>query len=106
MATPRLTATDRARFRAARARGEARGQDPSAPVDARYDRTAAAVVLTFQSGASMTIPRRLIPSLERETASVLETLVLSPAGDGLRWPLLDVDVYVPGLVVRAFGLHM
>jgi hypothetical protein len=61
------------------------------------------VILTFGSGASMTIPRRVIPGLEREPASVLETLVLSPARDALRWPLLDADVHVPGLVERALG---
>ncbi len=54
----------------------------------------------------MTIPRRVIPGIEREPASVLEMLVLSPARNALRWPLLDVDVYVPGLVERAFGLRM
>ena len=103
MARTRLTATDRGRFRAARVRGEARAQGPSAPVGARYDRTAEAVVLTFQSGASMTIPRRVIPGHEREPASVLETVVLSPGGDALRWPSLDADVHVLGLVERAFG---
>jgi len=106
MATRRLTATDRARFRAARERGEARAQDPSAPVDARYDRTAAALVLTFGSGASMTIPHGVIPALEREPASVLETVVLSPSRDALRWPALDVDVHVPGLIERAFGSRL
>ena len=68
-----------------------------------HDRTAEAVILTFGSGASMTIPRRVIPGLEREPASILETVVLSPAGNALRWPALDVDVHVPGLIERAFG---
>jgi hypothetical protein len=51
----------------------------------------------------MMIPRRVIPGLERQPGSALETMTLSPAGDALRWPALDVDVYVPGLVERAFG---
>lgn len=106
MAKRKLTAVDRTRFRAARTRGGARAQDPSAPVDVRYDRTSEAVVLTFQSGASMTIPRRVIPGLEREPASALGTVVLSPAGDALLWPLLQADVYVPGLVERAFGSRL
>lgn len=103
MAKTRVTAADRARFHAARTRGNARAQDLSDLVDARYDRTSEAVILTFGSGASMTIPRRVIPGLEREPASVLETVVLSPAGNALRWPLLDADVHVLGLVERAFG---
>lgn len=99
----KVTAADRDRFRAARTRGQARAQDPSALVDAQYDRTSEAVILTYGSGASMTIPRRLIPGLEREPASTLETVVLSLAGDALRWPSLDADVHVLGLIERAFG---
>lgn len=99
----KLTAIDRTRFRGARARGEARRKDPWAVVDARYDRRSETVILMFGSGASMTIPRGVIPGLECEPVSALETLVLSPAGDVLRWPLLDADVYLPGLVERAFG---
>jgi hypothetical protein len=97
------TAADRDRFKAARARGEARAHDPSALVRAHYDRTADAVVLIFRGGGSMTIPRRTIPGLERQPAAALESMTLSPAGDALLWPAIDADVYVPGLVERAFG---
>jgi hypothetical protein len=103
MANKEPTATDRDRFQAARARGETRAQDASALVDARYDRTSDAVFLIFRGGGSMTIPRRVIPGLERQPASALEAMTLSPAGDALLWPALDADVYVPGLVERAFG---
>ena len=106
MVRTKLTAIDRARFRGGRARGEARRKDPSAIVEARYDRRSAAVILTFGSGASMTIPRGVIAGLEREPVSALEAVVLSLAGDALRWPLLDADVYVPGLVERAFGSRL
>ena len=71
-----------------------------------YDRTSKAVILTFGGGASMTIPRGVIPGLEREPASALEAVVLSPAGDALLWPSLGTDVYVPGLVERAFGSRL
>ncbi|HEU4937137.1 MAG TPA: DUF2442 domain-containing protein [Vicinamibacterales bacterium] len=97
------TAVDRDRFKAARARGEARAQDASALVDAHYDRKSDAVFLIFRGGGSMTIPRHAIPGLERQPASVLEAMILSPAGDALLWPAIDADVYVPGLVERAFG---
>ena len=97
------TPTDRDRFQAARARGEARAQDASALVDAHYDRASDAVLLTFRGGGSMTIPRRVIPGLEHQPASALQSMTLSPAGDALLWPSLDADVYVPGLVERAFG---
>ena len=100
------TAVDRDRFKAARARGEARAQDASALVDARYDRKSDAVFLIFRGGGSMTIPRHAIPGLERQPASVLEAMTVSPAGDALLWPAIDADVYVPGLVERAFGSRL
>ena len=37
---------------------------------------------------------------------MLGDVVVSPAGDALSWPSLDVDVYVPGLVDRAFGTRL
>jgi hypothetical protein len=51
----------------------------------------------------MSIPRGIIPGLERQPVSALAAMTLSPAGDALLWPALDADVYVPGLVERAFG---
>jgi hypothetical protein len=54
----------------------------------------------------MSIPRAIVPGLERASASNLELVVLSPAGDALSWPSLDVDVFVPGLVERAFGTRL
>ena len=51
----------------------------------------------------MAIPRSAVPGLPRASASRMESIVMSPAGDALSWPALDVDVYVPGLVERVFG---
>jgi hypothetical protein len=100
---PRKIVADHAR---ARARGQARLEDPSAVGDARYDSDADAIVLAFKGGGSMSIPRGIVPSLERASALMLGDVVVSPAGDALSWPSLDVDVYVPGLVDRAFGTRL
>lgn len=103
MASKELTASDRERFDVARALGQKRVEDASAVVDADYDRASDAVRLVFRGGGSMTIPRRLIPGLKGQPASALESVSVSPAGDALLWPSIDADVYVPGLVERAFG---
>lgn len=104
--TDNVTAKDRERFAHARTRGEARSQDPSAVVDARYDPERDTVDLTFRSGGSMTIPRQIVPGLERAPESALAAITVSEAGDALSWRSLDVDVYVPGLVERAFGTRL
>jgi Protein of unknown function (DUF2442) len=104
MATTDVTRNDRERY--ARARGLARAQDPSAVVNARYDRDRDLIDLTFGGGGSMAIPRKIVPGLQRAALSKLESVVVSPAGDALSWPSLDVDVYIPGLIERAFGTRL
>jgi hypothetical protein len=79
---------------------------PSAVSGAQYDRNSDAIALTFLGGGIMIIPRRAVPGLEAVRAPALESISVSPAGDALSWPALDVDVYVPGLVERAFGTKL
>ena len=105
MATIELNPKDRERFASARARGKARAQDASAVVDAHYDADRDTIDLTFRSGGSMMIPRHIIPGLKQEYASH-EPITISPAGDALSWSSIDIDVYVPGLVERAFGARL
>ena len=52
MPAAKLTAKDRERFALARARGEARAQDPSTIIDARYDATRDAITWDSAAGAS------------------------------------------------------
>jgi hypothetical protein len=106
MAEADVSAKDRERYTRARARGEARAQDPSAVVDARYDPDRDVIDLRFGGGGSMAIPRNAVAGLQRASTSAMESIVISPAGDALSWPSLDVDVYVPGLVERAFGSRL
>jgi hypothetical protein len=101
-----ISAKHRERYARARARGKARVEDPSSVVHARYDSAADAIQLAFKGGGSMTIPRTVVPGLERALAAKLGAVVVSPAGDALSWPSLDVDVYVAGLVERAFGTRL
>jgi hypothetical protein len=106
MAETDPTAKDRERYARARARGEARANDPSAVMEARYDPKGDLINLMFGGGGSMAIPRKAVPGLQRASTSSIESIVVSPAGDALSWPSLDVDVYVPGLVERAFGSRL
>ena len=106
MPVAKLSTKDRERFARARAKGEARAADPSAVVHARYDVARDAIDLEFRSGGVITIPRGVVPGLEDAPTTTLETISVSPAGDALSWPSLDVDVHVPGLVERAFGTRL
>ena len=106
MAETDVTSKDRERYARARARGEARLHDASAVVEAHYDPDGDLIDLKFGGGGSMAIPRTAVPGLQRASASKLASVTVSPAGDALSWPSLDVDVYVPGLVERAFGSRL
>lgn len=106
MAEADVTSKDRERYARARARGEARAHDPSAVLEARYEPDGDLIDLKFAGGGSMGIPRKAVPGLERSTPATIELVVVSPAGDALSWPALDVDIYVPGLVERVFGTRL
>lgn len=106
MPAAKLTAKDRERFARARAQGATRAKDPSAVVDARYDAGRDALDLEFRSGGVIAIPRRVVPGLVGASMSALNAIRVSPAGDALSWPSLDVDVFVPGLVELAFGTRL
>ena len=101
-----ISAADRERYARARSEGDARVADPSSVVNARYASGADVIELVFKGGGSMFIPRVLVPGLEAASVSKLNSVVVSPAGDALSWPSLDLDVYVPGLVERAFGTRL
>jgi Protein of unknown function (DUF2442) len=91
MRTTAVTRNDRKRYAQTRARGRARTQDASAVVDARYDKNRDRVDLMFGEGSAMSIPRNMIPGLERASTSKLDAILVSPVGDALSWPSLDVD---------------
>ena len=75
-------------------------------MDARYDKSRDRVDLMFGRGSAISIPRNMIPGLKRASASKLDGILVSPAGDALSLPSLDVDVHVPGLVQRVFSSHL
>lgn len=106
MAKSDHTSRDRKRFARARARGAARARDASALLSARYNPRRDTLEFAFRGGGSMAIPRDLVPGLAGVGAAELAAPVVSPAGDGVSWPTLDIDIYVPGLVARAFGTRL
>jgi hypothetical protein len=97
---------DRERFARARAAGARHLSARSTVAAARYLRRPDAIALTFVGGGTMLIPRALVPELEGAAPSTVASITVSPAGDALRWPGLDIDLHVPGLVERTFGAQM
>jgi len=72
-------------------------------VSARYDRRTARLVIELSTGVQIAVPTQRIEGLADAASHDLTDIEVSPAGLGLSWPRLDVDVYVPALLQGVFG---
>ena len=97
-----MAITDADRMAAeARLQSDLKGQ-PRA-VSARYDRRVSRIVVGLDNGLELAFPPRLAEGLEQATPAELSQFEISPLGDGLHWPAIDADLYVPGLLAGVFG---
>jgi hypothetical protein len=85
----------------AKLRTQLKGQ-PKA-IHARYDRRVSRVVVGLDNGLELAFPPRLAQGLEHATPADLAIIEISPLGDGLHWPAIDADLYVPALLQGVFG---
>lgn len=85
----------------AQLQGDANGR-PRA-VYARYDRRVSRIVIGLDNGLELAFPPRLAEGLDKATPAELSVIEISPLGDGLHWPAIDADLYVPGLLAGVFG---
>src|ERR1700677_3909200 len=99
----RFMAISKEQFEAANVRGAvaiARGPIARA---ARYDSRRGLIVIALEGGCEFAFPVALTEGLADAPRSKLMKIEISPNGLGLHWPLLDADLYVPGLIEGAFG---
>ena len=76
---------------------------PGCSVRARYSRRLGRVVVSLDSGLELMFTPALAQGLENASAEELSVIEITPSGDGLHWPALDADVWVPGLLAGQFG---
>lgn len=72
-------------------------------ISAHYDHRVLRVVIGLDNGLELAFPPRLAQGLEHATPAELATIEISPLGDGLHWPAIDADLYVPALLQGVFG---
>jgi hypothetical protein len=70
---------------------------------AYYDREYRRVVVVLTNDASLVVPVSLVPRLRHASDNDLAQVQVGPAGVGLRWESLDVDVSVASLARLALG---
>jgi hypothetical protein len=61
------------------------------------------VVIELSNGVSVAIPTRDIQGLEQASAAELQVIELTPLGDGLHFPAVDADLYLPALLADILG---
>jgi hypothetical protein len=70
---------------------------------ARYDAATGRVVVDLVNGCEYAFPARLVQDLQGASAADLADVRVDGLGFNLRFPALDVDLYVPALVAGIFG---
>lgn len=72
-------------------------------VSAHYDRRVGRVVVQLNTGVELGFPPSLAEGLAQARPKDLVDIEVSPAGTGLHFPQLDVDLYVPALLEGILG---
>ena len=72
-------------------------------VAARYDRRSNRIIVDLRNGARFLFPPELAQGLTGASTKDLAQVVITLSGEGLRWPALDADFSLPGLMMGMFG---
>ncbi|PRD64305.1 DUF2442 domain-containing protein [Malikia granosa] len=90
-------------FEAAARRGAQHLKKGPVAVAARYDQQAGRVVIELDSGLEIAFRPQHAQGLENATLSDLSEIEISPSGQGLYFPTIDADLYLPALLEGFLG---
>ena len=88
-----------------RAVKEARLSDATEPraSAARFDVKSRRLLVELRNGSTFMVPVELLEGLANIDSRDLKLVEVTPAGDGLHWERLDVDLSLSGLISGVFG---
>ncbi len=95
--------TENREFAAAGDRMDALRREIPFAVAARYEPGLHRVLVLLVNHLEIAINPNHVQALKGKPSSVLETIEISPSGYGLYFPLLDDDIYLPGLFQGIYG---
>jgi hypothetical protein len=96
-------AVTKEQFAAANKRAQAKLARGPVARSVRFDAKRGLVAITLSNGCEFAFPPALAEGLAGAPKTKLAKIEISPSGLGLHWPLLDADLYVPGLIEGTFG---
>ncbi|MDR3752903.1 MAG: DUF2442 domain-containing protein [Terracidiphilus sp.] len=76
---------------------------PPRAVRARYDRRRRRILIRFSAGLEISFSPRDAQGLEKATTAQLERIEISPSGHGIHFPKIDVDLYLPAVLLGYLG---
>jgi hypothetical protein len=88
---------------AANQRGQALRATLPAATAARYDRRTGRVVVRLSNGLELGFKPQDAQGLEAAKPAQLGVIEISPSGQGLHFPALDADLYLPALLQGLLG---
>ena len=90
-------------FESANARAAERLKSTPRAISARFDETQGRIVIELSNHTAISFRPQDAEGLESATASELKKINVTPSGFGVRFPRVDADLYVPGLLEGFFG---
>ncbi len=90
-------------FDAAARRGAQRLKKGPVAVAARYDQLSGRVVIELDSGLEIAFKPQQAQGLDTATPADLGEIEISPSGQGLYFPSIDADLYLPALLEGFLG---
>jgi hypothetical protein len=90
-------------YKAAKRQGEIDMSTKPRARAAHYDRESRRLIIELTNGSTFAFDPRLAQGLENAADEQLGCVQTSPAGFGLHWEELDVDLSVEGLLAGRFG---
>ena len=85
-------------FEAAARRGVQRLKKGPVAVAGRYDQQVGRVMIELDSGLEIAFRPQHAQGLEAATPADLSEIEISPSGQGLYFPAIDADLYLPALL--------
>jgi hypothetical protein len=92
-----------ATFEAANRRAAERQKHGPVAVDAHYDPMSGRVMVELATGLLIAFKPEHAQGLEQATEAQLQRIEISPSGQGLHFPALDADLFLPGLLEGHMG---
>ena len=91
------------KFKKATSRGKALKASTPAATSAYFDRKSGNIIIKLSTGVGIFFSPKDAQGLEDATPAQLSEIEITPSGFGLRFPMLDADLYIPAILEGFLG---